>query len=86
MRKKEVLVMKRIVILALTAALLCGILCGCTPSGKEKLDPSVKPVPVIPNQTRPRPTVPIETIPRPTDDADYHLPPGERPTVVPEIK
>lgn len=78
--------MKRIAILILTAALLCGFLCGCTPARTEDSSPTQNPIPLIPNQTRPRPTVPIETIPRPTDDADYHLPPGERPTVVPEVK
>ena len=78
--------MKRIMILIMTTLLLFGLLAGCTLSDSEASDPTVKPVPVIPNQTRPQPTVPIETIPRPSDDADYHLPPGERPTVRPEIK
>lgn len=78
--------MKHIAILTLTALLLCGLLCGCTPSGSKKPEPALDPIPIIPNQTAPRPTNPIATIPRPTDDADYQLPPGERPTIVPEIK
>ena len=45
------------------------------------------PIEEIPDESAPLPTldIAIETIPQPIDDSDYQLPPGERPTLEPQI-
>ena len=85
--------MKRIAILILSLLLICGMLGGCTDSNKPDEETASATAPTVATQdatgipsTFPTPTLPIEPIPENTDDSDYQLPPGERPTVVPEIK
>ena len=80
--------MKKPVFLIIPVLVLCGLLCGCTPPAGHSPSKPTAPVIILPDESRPLPTVtfPIETFPKPTDDADYHLPPGEQPSVVPEIK
>ena len=85
--------MKRITILLLPLLLLCGLLSGCIASGAggKSTEPAPNPTEatlIVPDETTPLPTpsISIETIPEKTDDSDYQLPPGERPTVVPEVK
>ena len=85
--------MKRIVILIMSVLLVCSMLSGCIGSSKPEKETEPTTAPTVAteevsgeNSPFPTPTVPIETIPKSTDDSDYQLPPGERPTVVPEVK
>lgn len=85
--------MKRVIILLLSVCLVCSLLSGCIASNDAQKETEA-PAPTeemteldpVESSPFPTPTLPLETIPKSTDDSDYQLPPGERPTLVPEIK
>ena len=83
----------------ITTLVLCATLVGCAPRRTEPADTtttSASTVLDIETETLPAssdepilsPTLDmtVETFPQPSDDSDYQLPPGERPTVPPEVQ
>lgn len=89
--------MKRIITVTLALCLLCALLTACNPGmSSETGAPSTEPIqptqtlaptllPDATESTVAAPQLPAETIPQ-QPEQDYHLPPGETPSVPPQDK